>query len=82
MVALKVQARAASIVVKVLAVGLLVSQLWLGMSLENLWALYFSMQIICYLKIYDSPFPANVQMYMDQFTDTLEFDLINPQSLV
>lgn len=54
----------------------------MGMPLDELWLLYFTMQIMCYLKYYDSPFPANVQMYMDKFTGTVEFDLLNPQTYI
>jgi len=57
---LELQARIASIIVKTLLILLLGAQVYLKSSLEPLWTLYYALQIMCYLKIYDSPFPANV----------------------
>jgi hypothetical protein len=61
---------------------LLYAQIKMDMPLDELWLLFFTMQIMCYLKHYDSPFPANVQIYMDKFTGTVEFDLLNPQTYI
>jgi hypothetical protein len=53
-----------------------------GMSLEPLWALFFTLQFLCYIKVYDAPMPANVQIYMDHLTSMVELDMFNPQTLI
>jgi len=54
------QAIAASLSVKASMILLVILQLRLGMSLDNMFLLFYFMQLMCYLKVYDSPFPANV----------------------
>lgn len=57
-------------------------QLVLKGSLDRLWNFFFTMQIICYLVIYDVQMPANTEIYMQQFTKLIEFDLVNPDSIL
>lgn len=63
--ALERQARASSVVFKALLVILLIVHSKLLSSNESMWTLFYFMQIVCYLKIYDTPFPANVEVYMN-----------------
>jgi len=46
--------------------------------MENLWTMFFAIQIMVYLRIYDVPFPANVVIYVKQFESLIKFDLLNP----
>lgn len=59
----------------------LLVQIFLKGSMNDLWTLYFTMQIICYLKIYDIPIPSNSEIYIKEFTKIIEFDLLNPEKL-
>jgi len=43
--------------------------------------MFFAMQIMVYLSIYDVPFPANVVVYVKQFESLIKFDLLNPVAI-
>ena len=60
----------------------LVLQIFLKGSLDRLWNLFFTMQIICYLVIYTVSLPANTSIYMVEFTKLIEFTVLNPDSLI
>jgi hypothetical protein len=47
-------------------------------SFEDVWAFFFVMQTIFYLDIYDIPMPANAEIYIEHFTNLIEFDNLNP----
>ena len=42
----------------------LIAQIFLKGGMDDLWSLYFSLQIMCYLSIYDTPIPANAEIYV------------------
>ena len=44
--------------------------------------MFFTLQIICYLKIYDVAIPANADIYVVEFTKLIEFDVLNPDSII
>ena len=56
-----------------LVVVQLLAQICLKGSLNDLWTLYFTMQIMCYLRIYDVNFPVNTEMYLIEITKIIEF---------
>jgi len=56
-----------------LVVVQLLAQICLKGSLNDLWTLFFTMQIMCYLKIYDVILPANAELYVVEFTKIVEF---------
>ena len=41
----------------------IIAQLCLKGSLNDLWSLYFAMQLICYLTLYDIPLAINAEIY-------------------
>ena len=45
----------------------LVSQLFLKSKLEQLWNLFFTLQLICYLKTYSLDLPANADLFVIEF---------------
>jgi hypothetical protein len=45
----------------------------------DLWVLYYTLQIICYLTIYDSRMPANAEIFLHHFTKVIMFDIANPE---
>ena len=51
-------------------------------SMDDLWGLFFTMQIICYLSIYDVQVPSNSAIYIDEFTSIIEFDMLDPDKLL
>ena len=60
----------------------IILQICLKGSLDRLWNLFFTMQIICYLVIYDIPLPANTDIYIIEFTKLIEFDILNPDGIL
>ena len=37
---------------------------------------------MCYLSIYDTPIPSNTELYVNEFTNLIEFDVLNPESFI
>ena len=50
--------------------------------MDDLWELYFTLQIACYLSFYKIMFPANAQIYIIEFTKLIEFSILNPEGLI
>ena len=81
-VSLKSSSQNAGNTVTALVVVQLLSQLCLKGSLDDLWTLFFTMQIMCYLRIYDVVFPTNANLYLIEFTKIIEFDILNPAGVM
>jgi len=56
----------------------LLGQLFLRGGLNDLWSMFFTLQIVCFLKFYTIPVPSNTEIYRDQFAKLVEFDIFNP----
>jgi hypothetical protein len=50
--------------------------------MTDLWSMFFTLQIVCYLKFYGVIVPTNVHVYRDQFVKLVEFNMFNPQKVV
>jgi hypothetical protein len=60
----------------------IVAQLALRGGMDDLWSMFFTLQIVCYLKFYGVVVPTNVHVYRDQFVKLVEFNMLNPQKVV
>jgi len=60
----------------------LVAQLFLNTSISQLFGLFFTLQVVCYLSFYRVTLPSNSQIYRDQVTSLIEFDVLNPEAIV
>jgi len=60
----------------------IVAQLALKGGLTELWSLFFTLQIVCYLNHYGVVVPTNVHVYRDQFVKLVEFSMLSPQTLI
>jgi len=67
---------------RVLMIIQLFAQIFLKGALNNLWSLLFTLQLCCFLKIYDIPTPSNAEIYMSQYTSLIKFEVLKPQGLV
>lgn len=56
-------------------------QLCLRGALNEFWDMYFTLQVICYLAIYDINMPGNTAIYVQEFTKIIEFELLNPDGI-
>lgn len=50
--------------------------------MNDLWTLFFTMQIMIYMRIYDVAFPLNSELYILEFKKIIEFDLLNPAGII
>lgn len=60
----------------------LVAQFFLKGLMQNLWSLFFTLQLICYMKIYTFSVPSNTEMIVKEVTKIIEFEILNPQGIV
>ena len=60
----------------------LIAQLFLKKGMNDLFSLYYSLQIACYLQIYNIDIPANAVIFVTEFTKLIEFQFLNPQGFV
>lgn len=60
----------------------LLAQVLLKSSLDQLWSLYFTMQLICYMKVYSTPPPPVTTDFFEEFIKLLEFQLLNLFALI
>jgi len=61
------QARVAALMTYGFLILQLIMQIFVKSQMNNLWVMFFSLQIVCYFNIYDVPTPANVVIYVKQF---------------
>jgi hypothetical protein len=55
---------------------------YLNGSIQQLMTLYFSLQMVVYMKIYNIPIPSNAEIYIEQFTKIVEFQFMSPTPIV
>jgi hypothetical protein len=51
-------------------------------SMKELFGLFIALQLVCYLNGYNISLTSNAQIYTDEITKLVEFDLFNPEKLV
>lgn len=66
--------------------GLIVAQLFaqvlLKTSMDDLWALFLSLQMICYVTYYNVTIPLNAEFYLIELKKLVEFQILNPEGLI
>ena len=72
------QAAQAGNAMQTLAIVQLVSAVFMKGAMNDLMGLFFTLQIICYMKLYDTPLPSNTDVYISEFTKLIEFQALNP----
>ena len=75
-------AQSASNGMKAVFVLQILFQICLKGALNDFWLMFFTLQIICYLKIYDIAIPGNADVYVVEFTKLIEFDILNPDTII
>lgn len=50
--------------------------------MDNLWGLYFTLQIMCYIQIYDINFPQSADDYLKEFKNIIEFEILKPEGAI
>jgi hypothetical protein len=60
----------------------LIGALFLKGAVDDMWGLFLTLQIISFLSIYNTPTPANVEIYVRAFRDTVKFEVLKPDKLI
>jgi hypothetical protein len=68
--------------VKTMMIIQLILSVFLKGALNDLWGLYFTLQLMCYMKVYDTFFPQSADDYLKQFTKIIEFDILSPEGFI
>jgi hypothetical protein len=57
-------------------------QVLLKGSIDDIWGLFMTMQLLAYISIYDTSTPANVEIYIDEFRKIPKFEILKPDNLL
>lgn len=68
--------------VKAMMVIQIIISVFLKGALDDLFGLYFTLQIMCYMKVYDTFFPQSAETFLKEFTKIIEFDVISPEGFI
>lgn len=68
--------------IKTMMVVQLILSVFLKGALDDLWGLYFTLQIMCYMKVYDTFFPQSADDYLKEFKKIIEFDILSPEGFI
>ena len=60
----------------------IVISIFLKGALNDLWGLFFTLQILCYITIYDTVIPSSAEMYLNEVRKIIEFDIISPEGFM
>jgi len=79
---LESQAAAASSSLLVVVILQIVLQLFLKNMLDDLWSLFFSLQLLCYTKIYSVTIPSNAEVFLTEITNLIEFKALKADNII
>lgn len=51
-------------------------------SFDDLWALYYTVQIMVYLPSFGIVFPTNTLLYLDELKKLVDFQLLDPATII
>ena len=57
-------------------------QICLKGALSDMWSLLFSMQLSCYLEIYNVPMPGSNKVFNVEFLKLIEFEILKPEGMI
>ena len=57
-------------------------QLSIKGALDDIWALYLTLQLIVFISVYETNVPANVEIYFEEFRKMITFDLLQPDNFI
>jgi hypothetical protein len=49
---------------------------------HDLWTMFYVLQMLCYLTIYDVPLPASAQAFLEVISKHINFYLISPLAII
>ena len=60
----------------------LIMQISMKGSLDDIWGLYLTLQLIAYISMYETNIPANVEIYFNEFRKLVNFEILKPDNLI
>lgn len=45
-------------------------------SLDDIWGLYLTLQLVAYISLYETNIPANVEIYFKEFRKMVNFEIL------
>ena len=78
----KKRAEASATFVKAMMILQIILSVFLKGAMNDLWGLYFTLQIMCYVNVYDVSFPQSAEDYIIEFTKIIEFDILSPEGAI
>jgi hypothetical protein len=75
-----------AVVLKYVIIGILIVILLISIkvraSFENLWNMYFTLQMIVYMDVFTTAVPANAVICSQEIKELIDFDFLNPERIV
>ena len=78
----KKRAEASATFVKAMMILQIILSVFLKGAMNDLWGLFFTLQIMCYMNVYDIFFPQSADDYLIEFTKIIEFDILSPEGAI
>ena len=60
----------------------LIMQFTLKGSIDEIWSFFLIVQLIAYMSIYETPIPANVEIYVSEFRKMIKFQVLSPDNIL
>jgi hypothetical protein len=54
----------------------LIMQISMKGSLDDIWGLYLTLQLVAYISLYETNIPANVEIYFKEFRKMVNFEIL------
>ena len=68
--------------IKIMMIFQIILSIFLKGALNDLWGLFFTLQVLCYLTVYDTTIPSSAEMYLKEITKIIEFDILSPEGAI
>ena len=81
-VVVKDRAEMSASAIKAMMILQIILSIFLNGALDDLWGLFFTLQIMCYMKVYDIFFPTSAEGYVNEFTKIIEFEILEPEAAI
>ena len=81
-VVVKDRAEMSASAIKAMMILQIILSVFLNGALDDLWGLFFTLQIMCYMTVYDVFFPSSAEDYVNEFTKIIEFEILEPEAAI
>ena len=57
-------------------------QIALKGSINDLWGFFLMIQLVAHMSIYETPIPANIEIYVGEFRKLVKFEILKPDFIL